>query len=44
MYIDIGATSREEAEGMVKLGDQAVYAADTKLQNGKIISNAWITE
>lgn len=38
MYIDIGATSREEAEGMVKLGDQAVYAADTKLQNGKIIS------
>lgn len=38
MYIDIGAASKEEAETLVKLGDMAIYDADTKLQNGKLIS------
>lgn len=40
LYIDIGATSKEEAEKNVRVGDTAVYAADTVLQNGKLISKS----
>lgn len=40
MYIDIGATSKEKAENTVNIGDMAVYDAETKLQNGKIISKS----
>lgn len=38
MYIDIGASSREEAEKMVMVGDMAVFTGGTVEQNGKIIS------
>lgn len=40
MYIDIGAVSREEAEKLVRVGDMAVFTADTIKQDGKIISKA----
>ena len=40
MYIDIGASSREEAEKMVKVGDMGIFVGETVLQNGKIISKA----
>lgn len=37
-YIDIGASSREEALKLVQLGDVAVYDAPTYLQNGRVFS------
>lgn len=40
LYIDIGASSREEAEKLVKVGDMAVFVGETVQQNGKIISKA----
>jgi putative aminopeptidase FrvX len=40
MYIDIAAGSAEEAKKLVKIGDMAVFAADTINQNGKVISKA----
>ena len=40
MYIDVVATSKEQADKMVKIGDMAVYDAETKLQNGKLISKS----
>ncbi|MGI6085922.1 MAG: M42 family metallopeptidase [Acetivibrionales bacterium] len=40
MYIDIGASSKQEAEKLVSVGDAAIYAADTILQNGKLISKS----
>lgn len=40
MYIDIMAKSAQEAEKMVKVGDMAVFAGDTILQNGRVISKA----
>ncbi|NMA66847.1 MAG: M42 family metallopeptidase [Clostridiaceae bacterium] len=40
MYIDIGAASKQEAEKLVRVGDMAVFAGDTVLQNGRIISKA----
>ena len=38
LFIDIGATSREEAEGMVSLGDIAVYNTPVMENNGAFIS------
>jgi endoglucanase len=41
MHIDIGATSREEAEGLVSVGDPAVLAADPQpLANGRLVSRS----
>ena len=40
MFIDIGTTSREETEKLVKVGDLAVFTAPTVEQNGIIISKA----
>ncbi|MDF3003480.1 MAG: aminopeptidase [Bacillota bacterium] len=40
MYIDIGATSREDAEKLVQVGDLAVFVGETVEQNGKIISKS----
>lgn len=40
LYIDIGATSKEEAEGLVQIGDRAVICGDYNNVNGKIISKA----
>lgn len=40
MYIDIMAKSAQEAEKVVKVGDMAVFAGDTILQNGRVISKA----
>ena len=40
MYIDIGASSREEAERLVNVGDLAVFVGETIEQHGKIISKA----
>lgn len=40
MYIDIGETSKEETEKVIKIGDTAVYDSETKYQNGKIISRS----
>jgi len=38
LYLDIGASSREEAQGMVRLGDVAVYATQTVKAGGRVIS------
>lgn len=40
MYIDIGATSREDAEKLVNVGDMAVFVGETIEQNGRIISKS----
>ncbi len=40
MYIDIAASSRQEAEKLVNFGDMAVFVADTIEQNGRLISKA----
>ena len=41
MYLDVGASNKEEAEGIVTLGDTfTVVPHLTPLQNGKIASNA----
>jgi len=40
MFIDIGATDREEAQSMVKAGDVAVFKGDFSLLGSKIISKA----
>lgn len=40
LYIDIGATSREDAEKMVQVGDLAVFVGETVQQNGKVISKS----
>lgn len=40
MYIDIGATSREDAEKVVKIGDMAVYKSDFYENGKRIISKA----
>lgn len=40
MYIDIGASSREEAEKYVSIGDVAVYDIETVEENGKLIGGA----
>ena len=44
MYIDIAAKSQEDAEKLVSVGDMAVFESGTTLQNGRIISDQWITE
>ncbi|NLX64170.1 MAG: M42 family metallopeptidase [Clostridiaceae bacterium] len=40
MYIDIAASSKEDAERLVNVGDMAVFEAGTILQNGRIISKS----
>lgn len=40
LYIDIGASSKEEAEKVVSVGDSAVICGEFLVQNGKIISKA----
>lgn len=40
MYIDIGASSKEEAEKLVKIGDVAIYHPHFSESNGKYISGA----
>lgn len=40
MFIDIGATSKEDAEKMVSVGDMAVFMGELFTQNGKIVSKA----
>lgn len=40
MYIDIGASSREEAEKYVSIGDVAVYDSETVEENGKLMGGA----
>ena len=40
LYIDIGATSREEAEKTVSLGDTAVICGDFALCGNKVLSRA----
>lgn len=40
LYIDIGATSKEEAESLVSLGDTAVMQGEFKLQGNSVISRA----
>ena len=41
MYVDIGATSRKDAEKKVKVGDVASYLGDlVKLGNGRVASKA----
>lgn len=40
LYIDIGASSLEEAEGMVSVGDRAVMKSDFTVCEDKIISKA----
>ena len=40
LYIDIGASSREEAEKVVSVGDSAVICGEFLVQEGKIISKA----
>jgi endoglucanase len=41
-YIDIGATSRQEAEGLVRVGDPITFAADLQqLQNGRVTSRGF---
>jgi len=40
MYIDIGASSREEAEKKVKIGDTACFAGDAVMEGDMIISKA----
>ena len=40
MFIDIGATSKEDAEKMVSVGDMAVFMGELYTQNGKIVSKA----
>ena len=38
LYMDIGASSEDEAKSLVKVGDAAVFQANTYVQNGKIFS------
>ncbi len=38
LYLDIGASSREEAQAMIRLGDTAVYATQTVKAGKRIIS------
>lgn len=38
LYLDIGASSREEAQSMIALGDTAVYAATAQKAGGRMIS------
>lgn len=41
MYVDIGATSKEDAEKKVKVGDVASYVGDLfELQNGRVAGKA----
>lgn len=40
LFIDIGASSKEEAESFVSLGDTAVISGNFVLQNGTVISRA----
>ena len=40
LYIDIGASSKEEAEKFISVGDSAVICGEFLVQNGKIISKA----
>jgi len=40
MYIDIAASSKEDAERFVNVGDMAVFEAGIVLQNGRIISKS----
>lgn len=41
MYVDIGATSKKDAEKLVKVGDVACYCGDlVKLKNGRVASKA----
>ena len=40
MYIDIGASSKEEAEKYVNVGDMAVFEGEYKETNGVVISKA----
>ncbi|MGM0410712.1 MAG: M42 family metallopeptidase [Bacillota bacterium] len=39
LYIDIGATNREEAEKIVKIGDMGIFAPNYSENNNRIISN-----
>lgn len=40
MYIDIGASSREEAEKLIKIGDTACFAGEAIKQGDMVISKA----
>jgi endoglucanase len=40
MYIDIGVTSREEAEGKVGIGDSAVYHREFTLQGQRVVAKS----
>ncbi len=40
MYIDIGASSREDAEKRVQIGDMAVYSGNFAQMGGKIMAKA----
>jgi putative aminopeptidase FrvX len=41
LHIDIGATSREEAEGLIRVGDVGVWnGAPVELPNGRLLSRA----
>lgn len=40
LYIDIGVSSREEAEKFVHIGDTAAFVGETLQQNNKVISKA----
>ena len=43
LFLDIGASSREEAEQMVQVGDFAVFEAPSFEQNGVICGRIWTT-
>lgn len=40
LYIDIGASNKEEAEGMVSIGDVAVYYSEPLIDDKKVVSQA----
>ncbi len=40
MYIDIGASDKQEAEKLVKAGDTAAFAGDFKLRGNTVVSKA----
>lgn len=40
LYIDIGATSREEAEKLVKIGDVAAFVGEYHEDNNRVVSKA----
>jgi len=43
LYLDIGASSREEAQDMVKIGDTAVYASQT-MRLGKRVCSPYLDD